>query len=376
MGSVMAALGIPMLLGPIGGPILGGFLDEQLSWHWIFLSLPIGIIASSTPGSSSTRTTSRRARTSMFSASCLSPWSGAGFLFGLSGRRREGTFASTRVLVPAGIDLVLIVAFVVRATHRRCRCSTCACSPMLPAQRALITMSMFAIAFFGSTLLFLQYFIGCRVRGTMMWTAAGTADIRCDGNDAGLGRLTDKMGPGKFVLIRHHALIFAGLTPLMFLGADTSYFGYDRGALFIAGSLGMGMTLTPIMTSALQPEAAPHRRPPRFDPLLNVAADLRHRKRATLFSVLLATNLSSHKGSGSPSSTASGDYAARRQGRPAATTAAAVVHDWATSAFGTTFIVACVLRRATLIPACFLPTDPDHPGRGRPTDDRRTDPFR
>lgn len=46
MGSVMAALGIPMLLGPICGPILGGLLIEQLSWHWIFLiNLPIGIIA-------------------------------------------------------------------------------------------------------------------------------------------------------------------------------------------------------------------------------------------------------------------------------------------------------------------------------------------
>ncbi len=37
VGSVMAVLGIPMLLGPISGPILGGVLIEQLSWHWIFL---------------------------------------------------------------------------------------------------------------------------------------------------------------------------------------------------------------------------------------------------------------------------------------------------------------------------------------------------
>ena len=42
----MAVLGIPMLLGPIGGPILGGWLIEAASWHWIFLiNLPIGIIA-------------------------------------------------------------------------------------------------------------------------------------------------------------------------------------------------------------------------------------------------------------------------------------------------------------------------------------------
>src|SRR5690349_11473343 len=44
MGRLMAILGIPMLLGPIGGPILGGWLIDAASWHWIFLiNLPIGI---------------------------------------------------------------------------------------------------------------------------------------------------------------------------------------------------------------------------------------------------------------------------------------------------------------------------------------------
>src|SRR5512142_2632211 len=40
MGRLMAILGVPMLLGPI----LGGWLIENASWHWIFLiNLPIGI---------------------------------------------------------------------------------------------------------------------------------------------------------------------------------------------------------------------------------------------------------------------------------------------------------------------------------------------
>ncbi len=46
MGRLMAILGVPMLLGPIGGPILGGWLIEHYSWHWIFLiNLPLGVIA-------------------------------------------------------------------------------------------------------------------------------------------------------------------------------------------------------------------------------------------------------------------------------------------------------------------------------------------
>ncbi|HEX4976268.1 MAG TPA: DHA2 family efflux MFS transporter permease subunit, partial [Nocardioides sp.] len=46
IGRVMAVLGIPMLLGPIFGPILGGWLIDAASWHWIFLiNLPIGAVA-------------------------------------------------------------------------------------------------------------------------------------------------------------------------------------------------------------------------------------------------------------------------------------------------------------------------------------------
>ena len=46
IGRVMAVLGVPMLLGPIFGPILGGWLIDIASWHWIFLiNLPIGVVA-------------------------------------------------------------------------------------------------------------------------------------------------------------------------------------------------------------------------------------------------------------------------------------------------------------------------------------------
>jgi len=45
-GSVMGILGIPMLLAPILGPVLSGWLIEFINWHWIFLiNLPVGIIA-------------------------------------------------------------------------------------------------------------------------------------------------------------------------------------------------------------------------------------------------------------------------------------------------------------------------------------------
>ncbi len=44
-GSAMAIWGIGVMLGPIMGPTLGGWLTDNYSWHWVFLvNLPVGIV--------------------------------------------------------------------------------------------------------------------------------------------------------------------------------------------------------------------------------------------------------------------------------------------------------------------------------------------
>ena len=45
-GSAMALWGVGLMVGPILGPPLGGWLTENWSWHWVFLiNIPIGILA-------------------------------------------------------------------------------------------------------------------------------------------------------------------------------------------------------------------------------------------------------------------------------------------------------------------------------------------
>jgi EmrB/QacA subfamily drug resistance transporter len=43
--SAMALMGMPSLIGPISGPLLGGFITTYWSWRWIFfINIPIGIL--------------------------------------------------------------------------------------------------------------------------------------------------------------------------------------------------------------------------------------------------------------------------------------------------------------------------------------------
>jgi DHA2 family multidrug resistance protein len=44
-GQAMGIWGVGVMLGPIMGPTLGGWLTENYSWHWVFLvNLPVGIV--------------------------------------------------------------------------------------------------------------------------------------------------------------------------------------------------------------------------------------------------------------------------------------------------------------------------------------------
>ncbi|HEY2707967.1 MAG TPA: DHA2 family efflux MFS transporter permease subunit [Caulobacteraceae bacterium] len=46
VGQVMALWGAGAILGPIFGPLLGGWLTDNFSWRWVFfINLPIGILA-------------------------------------------------------------------------------------------------------------------------------------------------------------------------------------------------------------------------------------------------------------------------------------------------------------------------------------------
>ena len=113
VGRVMAIIGVPMLLGPIIGPILGGWLVDAASWRWIFfINLPIGIAALIARGASSPATCrSPPSASTGIGFALLSPGL-ALFIYGLAETSGAGGFGRGQVIVPGLIGIAMLTGFV------------------------------------------------------------------------------------------------------------------------------------------------------------------------------------------------------------------------------------------------------------------------
>jgi len=247
-----------MLLAPIAGPILGGWLIATSSWRWIFLiNLPIGIVTAILAAIVFPRDHPARSETfDVIGGLLLSPGL-ATFLFAVSSIPRFGTVADRRVLIPAAIGLTLIAAFVVHAWHRDHPLIDLRLFQNRVITSANVTMLVFAGAFFGAGLLLPSYF-----QQVLHYTPmqAGVHLIP-QGLGAMLamplaGTLMDKRGPRNILLVGI-ALISTGLTVFAY-GAwkQADYLPILLVGLIITG-IGLGCTLTPLSGSAVQ-TLAPH----------------------------------------------------------------------------------------------------------------------
>ena len=364
IGRVMAVLGIPMLLGPIFGPILGGWLIDAASWHWIFLiNVPIGAIALVYASKVLPRDDVEPSESfDLVGMLLLSPGLAA-FLYGVSSIPSAGTVADTKVLAWMLTGLVLIIAFVPWALRPANR------HPLIDLRLfrirtmtvAVIAMALFAIAFFGASLLFPLYFQQVRHESAL---DSGLL-LAPQGIGAMLtmpfaGVLADRIGPGKVVLT---GLVVdtIGLGMFTQLGSGTSY-PYILASLFVMG-LGMGATMMPIMTAALA--TLTNQNVARGSTLLNTTQQVASSIGTALFSVLLTNGVRSHDvastyvGLQQRLGSLDGGALAAAKDRIAALAGTALPQ--LGDAYAQVFVVATVLIALCLVPAYFLPRRKQQP---------------
>ena len=288
------------------------------------------------------------------------------FLFGVSSLPQEhGDFSAPRVWVSMLVGVLLMLAFVwhsFRPEH-----------PLLDLRLfknrnltiSIITMFLFAAAFFGGLLLVPTYFQQIRGESTL---AAGLL-VAPQGLGAMVtmpiaGRLVDKMPIGRIVPVGL-VLIVVGMFGLTQTTATTSY-GVLIPILVVMG-FGMGATMMPLFTSALKTLTA--HEIARGSTLLNITQQISSSVGVALMSVVLTNHLNdspivpgTEKLPGSDGGITETGAAILSNTRPDAFAPLGIDPVYvarglvdAASSFAQTFWVAWALVVLTVVPALMLP---------------------
>jgi EmrB/QacA subfamily drug resistance transporter len=345
MGRVMSIVGVPMVLAPIAGPVLGGAIVEGASWRWIFfINLPVGAVAvllaarllPAVPPAP-------RQRLDALGLVLLSGGIGV-FLYGLAEIGTHGTLANALPLGAVAVGAVLVALFVWHAQRSR--------NPLLDMRlfagrgfaSGAATNLLLGIALFGIQLLLALYFQIARGQSplaTGLLLIPQSIGAACAMPIA--GSLTDKLGP-RYVVATGVCLGLLGTAAYAQLGAATSYW-YLAAALFVIG-LGLGATITPAMAAAYQ--AIDQHAIPHATSALNTIQRIAGSLGTALLAVTLQRAISAQLPRFHGGLAQAAELAARNPARTRSVLA---------DAFGTTFWVAFALTAAALVPALLLPSE-------------------
>lgn len=342
MGRVMSIVGVPMLLAPVFGPLIGGSLIEAASWRWIFfVNLPVGLLAIALAARLLPATAPRRGQPLDVGGVVLLSGGLALFLFGLVQTSQHSQPTAPAALVPMITGATLVAWFVRHAL----RVAHPLIDLRLLRQRGFATGAavtfVLGTALFGVALLMPLYFEILRGRSPMQTGlllapqglgAAVTISVA--------GYLTDKVGarrvvPGGVVLALAGTALYTQIT------ARTPYWTL-LAALFLIGA-GLGATITPAMAAAFQqlPHAAMGQATSAINVIQRVAGALGSALLAVVLQHAIATRLTGfHGGIGQAAATA----AASPHAAPALA-----------QAFGVSFAVALGITAVALVPTVLLP---------------------
>src|SRR5215469_6221328 len=293
MGRVMSIIGVPMVMGPIMGPVIGGLIVSNYSWRWIFyINVPIGIIALVLAARWLPRFDTDERLPSAFDTVgfCLLSPGLALLLYALSEVGTTGSYTSTSVLVSFILGLLLMAGFILRAINAK--------HPLLdlhPFKNRNFAISNICIFVIGATLfgsMFLLPIYYQVARGQEAWTAGllmapqgiGAACIM-----RWAGAVTDRVGPRR--VVPFGILLMAAATlPFCFVTTSTNE-AWLAVALFARG-IGLGLTMMPVTAAAYFDLS--HAEIPKASTVMNIVRLIGGSVATALFAVVLERQIVSN----------------------------------------------------------------------------------
>jgi EmrB/QacA subfamily drug resistance transporter len=344
VGRALALVGVPVLLGPIFGPIIGGLIVDNAAWQWIFVvNLPIAVVAIAVAARV------LKADAGRADAGALD-WAGAvllcpglaGVVFGLSETEAHGGIGHPIAFAPILAGFALIGLF---AWHS------------LRVPRPLIDLRLFRSPGFRAAAI-LTFLLGGALFGTLLVlplyyqidrgeTALNAGLLLApQGIGAAMmlpisGRLTDRLGGGRVVLVGCCIVTLATL-PLAFVTNHTPY--ALLGAVLFVRGLGLGSSLQPAIAAAYA--MLESSQVPRATAALNTLRQIG----GSIGTALLAVVLQHESAAARPA--AGGGAGALLAPVPAA--AREHISGPLASAFGHTFLWAAAMAALAIVPAVAL----------------------
>ncbi len=253
---LMAAVSLPIALGPILGPVIGGVILNWLSWRWLFLVnvpvIAVGLalawrfLPADRPGPDATRP-----RLDLIGLALLAP-ALATILLGLSNLSRDGSIDHAGVLGWLLVGTALLAGFVAWALNRRNR------QPIVDVRllRLRSLGSASAVLFTTGAALYAAMFLlplyYQQLRGETVLHAGLILIPQGVGALAArlvVGKLVDRFG-ARAVTIASFLLAATATVPFALAGPHTNQ--WWLGVMLLIRGLGIGAVLIPSMSVAYQ----------------------------------------------------------------------------------------------------------------------------
>ncbi|GEO69186.1 MDR family MFS transporter [Levilactobacillus acidifarinae] len=251
MGQMMATVGLPMILGPLFGPIIGGVIIKFLSWRWIFwVNVPVVLISivlilwqmPHYPAQDRTAKLDFGGITLLIVAS-------SSLIYGLVAAAHRANFTNATTLTYGTVGLVALLAYLGWAAWRR--------------ERAVLPLTLFKFRSFNGAGLGL-FMAGTVLNGAMLLlplyfqnvqhASVIVAALALLPQGLGMlvsrgltGRLTDSLG-ARYVVLTSALIAFIGTLPFYWFDQHTPYWAIAI-VLFVRG-IGAGGILMPLMADA------------------------------------------------------------------------------------------------------------------------------